>query len=263
VSPPAVQVRRRTRFKLFTFVASGPQRVAVPGVSVVFAGRRLVTNQFGHAFVRVTFPVVREAHAFAFKEGVGGASASVFVLPRVRHVEPGERPCAGARWRVKTASDRRAPLIDPNPIDTSLTWLWKLRRHGVGFGTPRLVGIERHVYRMYVRLVSMQLEPDRDIHLVVAEPGHPLRTMITELPDVRCYAVNASRFRAQMYGARSALHRACHGAGLRQRRIVGTATITGVGFWDSRHGQYGVARNGIELHPLLDLQASGCRRARR
>jgi hypothetical protein len=30
--------------------------------------------------------------------------------------------------------------------------------------------------------------------------------------------------------------------------------MTGVGFFDRIHGQTGVAPNGIELHPVLDIQ---------
>ena len=53
-------------------------------------------------------------------------------------------------------------------------------------------GIERHVYRLRVRLVRMQMQPDLDIHLVVAEPGRPHRTMITEFPSGRCATVAIS-----------------------------------------------------------------------
>ncbi len=31
-------------------------------------------------------------------------------------------------------------------------------------------------------------------------------------------------------------------------------TVTGVGFFDLLHGQTGVAPNGVELHPLLNVQ---------
>lgn len=33
--------------------------------------------------------------------------------------------------------------------------------------------------------------------------------------------------------------------------LSGTATLTGVGFFDFLHGQTGVAPNGIELHPVM------------
>ena len=34
-------------------------------------------------------------------------------------------------------------------------------------------------------------------------------------------------------------------------RVCARAKITGVAFFDFKHGQTGVAPNGIELHPLL------------
>jgi len=33
--------------------------------------------------------------------------------------------------------------------------------------------------------------------------------------------------------------------------ISGSASVTGVGFFDFLHGQTGVAPNGVELHPVL------------
>src|SRR2546423_1809893 len=40
--------------------------------------------------------------------------------------------------------------------------------------------------------------------------------------------------------------------------LQGTATIRGVGFFDTIHGQRGVAPNGIELHPVLSFTATSC-----
>ena len=37
-------------------------------------------------------------------------------------------------------------------------------------------------------------------------------------------------------------------------------TITGVGFWDEKHGQTGIVPNGIELHPVLNFQGD-CHKA--
>jgi hypothetical protein len=37
----------------------------------------------------------------------------------------------------------------------------------------------------------------------------------------------------------------------RVARICGRARVSGVAFFDFLHGQTGVARNGIELHPVL------------
>lgn len=37
-------------------------------------------------------------------------------------------------------------------------------------------------------------------------------------------------------------------------KLTGTATITGVGFFDFEHGQRGVAPNAIELHPVTGFR---------
>ena len=37
------------------------------------------------------------------------------------------------------------------------------------------------------------------------------------------------------------------------KSISGTATITGVAFFDFKHGQTGVAPNAIELHPVVSF----------
>jgi len=232
---------------------------------VRLGGRRAVTNRAGRAFLTVGFRDPGFVPVFATAAGLRPAIGALKVTGRLpTGNEPGERPCISGRYSVKNLADTSVELVSTTPIPTSLSALW-LRRPpgGLGFFTGRLPGAERQVYQVFVRLVSLQLEADRDIHLVVAEPGHPRRTMITELPSPRCYSVAVSPYRSAMIHARRALTRACGGVGRRQRRIVGTATVTGVGFWDSRHGQYGVARNGIELHPVLDFQGMGCRRARR
>ena len=40
--------------------------------------------------------------------------------------------------------------------------------------------------------------------------------------------------------------------------LSGTATLTGIGFFDVIHGQSGVAPNGIELHPVIRADALRC-----
>jgi hypothetical protein len=265
VLPHGPRVRRRTRFRLRTYAYLPTGRRPVPHAVVRLGGRRAVTNGAGRAFLTVGFRDPGFVPVFATAPGLRPAIGAVKVTGRLpRGHEPGERPCISGRYGVKNLADSRMEVVNPAPIPTSLSALWLRRRPGgLGFFTGRLPGAERQVFQVLVRLVSTQLEADRDIHLVVAEPGHPRRTMITELPSPRCYSVGVSPYRNAMVHARQALTRACGGVGRRQRRIVGTATVTGVGFWDSRHGQYGVARNGIELHPLLDFQSPGCRRARR
>ena len=62
-----------------------------------------------------------------------------------------------------------------------------------------------------------------------------------------------------MAQARSALIAACgQPSSSSFHQLQGTATVTGVGFFDILHGQTGVAPNGIELHPVLRLSGLNC-----
>jgi hypothetical protein len=40
--------------------------------------------------------------------------------------------------------------------------------------------------------------------------------------------------------------------------LAGTETLTGVGFFDKKERQQGIAPNGIEFHPVLSSSSSDC-----
>ena len=61
-----------------------------------------------------------------------------------------------------------------------------------------------------------------------------------------------------MRRARSAFIAACGAPTRSFKRLQGTATITGVAFFDQIHGQTGVAPNGIELHPVVGFSGATC-----
>jgi hypothetical protein len=110
-------------------------------------------------------------------------------------------------------------------------------------------------------LIEAKREEDRDIHLVIAWPDNPRLTMIVEFPDVRCQGAKQSKKREAMRKARAAFERACGTPSSSSfRKLSGTAPITGVGFFDVKHGQTGIAPNGIELHPILRFRSGGCER---
>jgi hypothetical protein len=120
--------------------------------------------------------------------------------------------------------------------------------------------VETTVYRIRALLQEMKLEADEDIHLVVGQPGEPMLTMIVEFPVGSC-TIGASPAKRRAMGAtRLALMRACGAPSASSfMHLRGTATITGVGFFDVIHGQTGVAPNGIELHPVLSATRIVCR----
>lgn len=77
---------------------------------------------------------------------------------------------------------------------------------------------------------------------------------------MRCSGAKVSKKRAAIKRARAAFERACGTPPSSSfRGLRGTATITGVGFFDVKHGQRGIAPNGIELHPVLRYRSGGCK----
>jgi hypothetical protein len=63
--------------------------------------------------------------------------------------------------------------------------------------------------------------------------------MIAEAPSPSCDSRATTYRRKQMRVARSHV------------RLCAKARVTGVAFFDFKHGQTGVAPNAIELHPIL------------
>jgi hypothetical protein len=183
-----------------------------------------------------------------------------------RHAEPTRalQRCGVERWAVKTLSDPAAGQVNFTPRPTSVQALRALADPHTSSSTSRLPGTERSTFRISAELVAFKQEADKDIHLVVSAPGARTKTMIIEFPDTtRCAGAGTSTKRAAMASARATLTRACGPAsGSKFATLHGTATITGVGFFDIRHAtpQRGVAPNNIELHPALSFQATSCRR---
>jgi hypothetical protein len=167
--------------------------------------------------------------------------------------------CGVVRWAVKTLTDPGASRVDLTPQATTVSALGTIARPVDP--TDRVSPTETTVFRLTdVKMTAFTQEADSDIHLALADDaGH---TMIAEFPSPSCDTTAAPNLRAKMTKARDDLVAAC-GQPPRGdfRSLSGTASMTGVGFFDRRHGnpQRGVAPNNIELHPVLSFTAPGCR----
>jgi hypothetical protein len=171
---------------------------------------------------------------------------------------PASKPpveCGVERWTVKPLTDDRANRVNFNPIDSTVADLRALQAPDIRANAQRQAG-EFTTYRLRVRLRSFKIEKDSDIHLVVADITDATKTMIVEIPNAGCTRTAGPTSRRRMAAARAALLRACGAPSTSSfATLTGTATITGVAFYDMLHGQRGVAPNGIELHPLLSFKA--------
>lgn len=161
--------------------------------------------------------------------------------------------CGQERWPVKTMADRDVARVDLRPQTSSVSSLRELKAPAT-LPKDRRVGpaeIETYVIRAQVR--ETKLEDDGDIHVVLATPGRPQKTIIVELPNVECSKATQS-WQDAMVSARQAFIGICGLPELRLKPCSAQVEVTGVGFFDFIHGQTGVAPNGIELHPVLAVR---------
>jgi hypothetical protein len=159
------------------------------------------------------------------------------------------------RWPVKVGTDRDATKVANLPQATTITQLISIAppAHPESRRNARFAPTELTTFQIGGILTVIKKEADQDYHLVIADPSNPRVTMIVESPDPTC--ASGSRFLDNITFVRTTLDRTLaleptvEGT-LRSQPNVQVA-VTGVAFFDSLHGQEGVAPNGIELHPIL------------
>jgi hypothetical protein len=152
---------------------------------------------------------------------------------------------------VKTLSDPDRERVQLQPADATVEALVALQRPVVLSPVARADPVEVTVYRVEARLLWLFAEQDHDYHLVLASLRDTTITLIGEVPDPGCAGSCASGFAAVYAQVRQKLMDHLDSRQTEARPLV---RITGVGFFDYLHGQRGAAPNGIELHPVLDVE---------
>jgi hypothetical protein len=87
--------------------------------------------------------------------------------------------------------------------------------------------------------------------------------MLVAFPDTHvCMEISAGARGGDIHSATDSLIADCGPSfpSNRWQGLAGTATITGVGFFDVRHAKpiHGEAPNGLRLHPALSFRSSNC-----
>jgi hypothetical protein len=188
-------------------------------------------------------------------DGISGSphpSSSSLTTPPAFGSERGSGSrCGKERWAVKTLTDADAGSINFVPIDSTVGELGSVPQPAKVGELPRQ-SQEKSVYRVRGSIVAFKLEDDSDIHLAIADPAGAHPTMIAEFPAPSCDANALDK--ADIDKAREDFIAAYGQASGQFRKPTGCAIVTGVFFFDRIHGQFGVAPNGAELHPVLDFQ---------
>jgi hypothetical protein len=159
--------------------------------------------------------------------------------------------CGVERWSVKTGSDPDSTLVDlNNPVPTTIANLRSLTPPVTPPDNARVAPAETTVYVIRATMTLYKLETDVDYHIVVQDESG--NTMVTEIPCPCCVGAG-SPFTAGIANARQEFDAHLTATTFFQSVTI-PVQITGVGFFDFIHGQTGVAPNGIELHPILDIK---------
>ncbi len=162
--------------------------------------------------------------------------------------------CGVERWSVKTGTDADVGLINLNSTTpTTISSLASLPQPSSLPSNNRIQPTEITQFQLNVTLVEFKLESDSDYHLVLQDSSG--NTMISEIPAPSCVGAGSpllpgiTNARAQMdakYTVTTSF-----------TTVNVPVTITGIGFFDFLHGQTGVAPNGIEIHPVLNITFGG------
>ncbi len=158
--------------------------------------------------------------------------------------------CGVERWSIKTGTDSGASSINLSTYTSNTIYnFYQSVRPSTVPSNSRVAPRETTQYRVSGTLTKYVRESDSDYHLVITDTSG--RTMIVEIPSPNCVG-SGSPFGTGIAHARSQFDaRLTATTSFKSTSIP--VTIKGIGFWDYLHGQTGVAPNGIEVHPVLDI----------
>ncbi len=158
--------------------------------------------------------------------------------------------CGVERWSVKTGTDADAGLVNLSAVTAAtIPYLASLATPSSLPSNNRIQPTEVTVFQLTCTLVEFKLENDSDYHLVLSDGAG--NTMIAEIPSPGCVGAG-SPFSGAISAARQTFDASYTATGT-MKTVNVPVQVSGVGFFDFIHGQTGVAPNGIELHPVLNI----------
>jgi hypothetical protein len=162
--------------------------------------------------------------------------------------------CGVERWSIKVGNDSQAPSINLGSYVSSTIYNFHQSTRPSSIpSNSRVAPRETTQYSLSGTLKKYKRESDSDYHLVIQDSAG--RSMIIELPNINCVG-SGSPFRSGISNARAQFD-AKLTATSTMKNVTAPVTIRGIGFWDFLHGQTGVAPNGIEVHPVLNIAFTG------
>jgi len=163
--------------------------------------------------------------------------------------------CGVKRWDVKTLSDVDTSRIDfTHVVNSTVNEQINLPKP-IGSNKAR-VKLEDTVYSIECYIIAFKKETDdKDIHVVIQDPITK-ETMVAEVISWECMSVKKTS-RVQQFKELDNWFDENIGKPktkftyLIEPKLV---RLTGVGFFDTFHGQKGMSPNGREIHPVLSME---------
>jgi len=148
--------------------------------------------------------------------------------------------CGTERWAAKVLSDPAASQLNLGTKPTTIAAINALPQ-GCGKSGPERSGIELQLYSLQGTVRVVKHEKDGDLHIVLDDAQG--NSIVVESPNSTCSA--PSRFRTVIRAARLKAEK------LQPGQIV---TVLGPAFRDFFHGQTGMSRSCVEIHPIMWLR---------
>ncbi len=157
--------------------------------------------------------------------------------------------CGVERWSVKAGTDPDAPGVNLVNQSTTIATMRSWTPPSPIPPNNRVSPFETNVVTVNATLLEYKFEDDSDYHIVLQDGNG--NTIIAEIPSPGCVG-SGSPFSAEITNARMKFNSMFTASTSFQFANV-PVQVTGVPMFDFLHGQTGVAPNGIEIHPVLDI----------
>jgi hypothetical protein len=185
---------------------------------------------------------------------------------RIKNLQPQEAPVLPAgrpiergptyRRSIRTGADPGASLVDETPVITTIEELVEKSRPQAR-EDRRSDSVERSVFKVDAELFASRLVYGYYRLYVRGASG---QTMWASCPDPQNVDPK-SRWARQIAAMRSDIRKRLNPQDVRTFHEGQHVRITGVGFFNEYHGQWGIAPNCIELSPILDIEWLGDKKA--
>lgn len=218
------------------------------------------TLMLGCAATQPTCPPCPTCPAAAPAAAPGTHAEAVAPPPRVKAVplaaaraRRAQGKCGTERWDVKTLNDPDVGDVDFSTVVPKTISDLNALPQNCSPADPRAGDPEHTVYEVTGMITVVKPEADRDMHIAVADPNNPDKTMVVEVVDPSCPGAKTSPHLSKLKHART-MFQDLLGNGDLQSLEGFVVRVRGVGFYDRAHGQTGLSDSCLELHPVLEIE---------